>query len=291
MIDILSKLKYFLCKNRSTIFLIIGVQKAGTTTLYDMLNGQNSFCGSRDKETGFFTNDVFYNQGRDWYTKQFEQCSSDSIKFEATPFYLYHPDAPKRIFTFNSRMKFIVILREPASRCYSAWNMFRQFREASPDKVYEQFVQYSNPTIRDAISNLLFKVNYPTFKQAVEDDIERYLSKSSEIEPSFVRRGIYFDQIDNYLQYFSLEQFLFLEQRELNLPIKLAKKISDFFNIKIDLSVIKHPILSNVGEYLKYDSEVEETLTMLRDFYKPHNEKLFNQIGIHFDWNDGVGLN
>ena len=181
-----------------------------------------------------------------------------------------------------------MVLREPAARCYSAWNMFRRFNESSPNLIFEQFVQHSNPPIKDAISNLLFTKQYPSFKQAVEDDIERYLSRSVDIEPSFVRRGIYFEQIANYLEYFSLDRFLFLEQRELNLPAALLQKVSNFLKVTIDVSSVKNSLSSNVGEYLSESSEIEETLLSLRKFYRPHNETLFSQIGIHYDWNENA---
>lgn len=269
-----------------SFFLILGVQKAGTTTLFDMLNQIPGFCGSSDKETGFFTKDIFYNQGNEWYSKQFENCSHSAIKFEATPAYIYNPDAAKRIFLYNKCMKFIVVFREPAARCYSAWNMFRRFNESSANQIFEQFTQHSNFSHRGAISNLLFTKHFPSFKQAVADDIERYLSQSSDIEPSFVRRGIYFDQIENYLQYFRLEDFLFLEQRELNVPAVVFQKISNFLDVEIDDSSVNNPISSNVGDYLGESGEVEETFLLLRNFYRAHNEKLFNQIGIRYDWNE-----
>lgn len=288
MTSVLSNLRHFISYGRYPQLLIIGVQKAGTTTLFDMLNCCSNFCGSYDKETGFFIKDVFYKQGHEWYLKQFEQCRRDAIKFEGTPAYIYHPDAAKRIFLFNKHMKFIVVLREPATRCYSAWNMFRRFNESSPNQIFEQFTQYANPSDKDAIRNLLFTEHFPSFKQAVEDDIERYLSRSGDIEPSFVRRGIYFEQIANYLQYFSLDDFLFLEQRELNLPVALFQKISDFLNVAIDVGSVNNPILSNVGDYLDISADNEETFLLLRDFYRPHNETLFSQIGIRYDWNESA---
>lgn len=271
-------------------FLIIGVQKAGTTTLYDLLNGYPQFCGSLDKETGYFSNDDYYHQGKSWYARQFKHCSRSAIGFEATPVYIYHPDAAQRIFAFNPNMKFIVILREPAARCYSAWNMYRRFNESSAQQMYEQFIQHTNPPIKAAISELLFTKNYPSFKQAVADDIDRYWSGCPDVEPSFVRRGIYVEQIAHYLRYFRLENFLFLEQSELNSPLSILQKIALFLNVDIPLQQTDMPISSNVGDYLDNNAETQETLQLLRRFYQPHNEALFAQIGLRYDWNLGVTL-
>jgi len=270
--------------------LILGVQKAGTTTLFDMLNSIPDFCGSNEKETGFFIKDKFYKQGPEWYLRQFRRCNCDAIKFEATPAYIYHPYALKRIYEFNNDMKFIVILRDPVTRCYSAWNMFRRFNESMADQIFTQFIQHANPQERESVRNLLFSEHFPSFKQAVIEDIERYISKSTDIEPSFVRRGIYCEQVANYVQYFSLNNFLFLEQRELNYPAAVLQKVSEFLSVEIDSSTVKNPTANNIGDYLSCDVAIEETLQLLRDFYRPHNETLFNQIGIHYDWNESARM-
>ena len=290
MASVLSNLYNLFSKRSVPSFLIIGVQKSGTTTLYDILNRLPNFCGSIEKETGFFTQDKFYKQGPEWYSGQFRRCSRAAIKFEATPAYIYYPNVPKRILSFNEHMKFIVVLREPVARCYSAWNMFRRFNESGADSIFAQFVQNANPAEREAVRNLLFTEHYPSFKQAVIDDIERHVSQSIDIEPSFVRRGIYCEQIANYLQYFSLSRFLFLEQRELSLPVAVMKKISVFLSIEIDSNLVGVPVSLNTGDYPSVDAETEETMLLLRDFYRHHNEKLFSQIGVKYDWNEGAWL-
>jgi hypothetical protein len=116
--------------------------------------------------------------------------------------------------------------------------------------------------------------------------MERYLSSSGDIEPSFVRRGIYFDQIARYLEYFGLDSFLFLEQRELNSPVAIIRKVSDFLNVAIDVSAVRCAIVSNVGDYPPGSAEIEATLLFLRKFYRLYNEKLFTLIGNRYDWND-----
>lgn len=272
--------------NSKPKLLILGVQKAGTTTLFDLLDSIPEFCGANVKEVGFYTKDMFYLQGKDWYLKQFSQCDRKAIKFEATPEYLYYPDVPQKIFSFNNATKFIIVLREPSARCYSAWNMFRSFNKHSAKYIYEMFTQYANPPTRDAIRKLLFAEQFPAFEQAVLDDIGKYTSKSNNVEPSFVRRGIYCEQIENYLQYFPLSAFLFLEQRELSQPESVLKKISNFLNIKINIESIKAPVVSNIGEYEENEEQVSDTIAMLKAFYRPHNEKLFKQIGIRYDWNE-----
>lgn len=269
------------------IVLILGAQKAGTTSLFDLLCLEPTFCGSQVKETGFFSKDFFYNKGIDWYFSQFENCSENSIRLEATPEYLYYPYVAERVYRSGYNYKFIVIFREPATRCYSAWNMFRTFNRSCPKEIFEMYTRFANPTERESIKELLFTKDFPTFKKVVLDDIERYKNAVNELEPSFIRRGIYYDQISSWLKFFKLENFLFLEQRELKNSLATNKKIKDFLQIPNCRAGEVSIVVSNKGTYNSERSEEEEeTLTMLKSFFHSHNEKLFNLVGERYDWND-----
>lgn len=267
-------------------FLIIGVQKAGTTTLYNYLSALPGFCGSSDKETGYFTKDKFFQQGARWYAERFAHCDSCAVTFEATPNYIWRPDAPGRISSFNPNVKLIVIFREPAQRCYSAWNMFRRFNEEGGHRIYQHFTQYTNSSNREAISALLFAKHFPSFRQVVQDDIERYRSQSGEIEPSFVRRGIYHEQIARYLDFFDIDSFLFVEQGELNDPTSLSMRLSEFLGVTIDPGSADSLVADNVAEYLAASDDEKAVLADLRTFYMPHNKRLYEMIGVEYPWQD-----
>src|SRR5690606_21123817 len=85
-------------------------------------------------------------QGREWY-RQYFTCTRNPLQkylyFEATPEYLYRSKAADRIFQFNPKMKLIVLVREPVSRAYSAWNMYKDFlnRPSIPDVLTRGYLQ------------------------------------------------------------------------------------------------------------------------------------------------------
>ena len=268
--------------------LIIGAQKCGTTTLYDLLKKVPGFCPSVNKETGFFSKNVLYEQGEDWYLRNFAHFRESDITYEATPAYIYNKNAPQRIYSFNRNVKFIVVLREPSARCYSAWNMFRRFNQDRnvAENIYRSFVANSNESERQAISNLLFSESYPPFKQVVIEDLNRYFGGVVDAEPSFVRRGLYVDQVINYLSFFNVDRFLFIEQRELKDLPDLCRKLADFLEVHIDQQFFSESIMSNEGEYVPMDDEDGSVLKELKGFYAPFNERLFELIGRRFDWND-----
>src|SRR3954447_18625468 len=95
-------------------FLIIGAQRAGTTSLFHYLQRHPSVMQSSIKEVHYF--DGSYNRGRRWYLSHFplrRATSGGRITGEATPYYLFHPTVPTRVAVDFPDVKLIAILRDP----------------------------------------------------------------------------------------------------------------------------------------------------------------------------------
>ncbi|MDF1519330.1 MAG: sulfotransferase domain-containing protein [Brevefilum sp.] len=265
-------------------FMIIGAQRAGTTSLYKFLDILPSFCGSYDKEVGYFSIDELYTKGMDWYHQQFRTCARCQLKFEATPEYLYYPFVPGRIKQYKSDLKFIVLLRDPVDRCFSAWKLFKNIHKH--DQVNRQrIIVDSKNTKNDALANLMTEEDFPHFSTLVKEDLDRYYTNSVSFEPSFVRRGLYHQQISHWMKFFDISQFLFLEISELNQPEELLMKLQDFLAVNLDLEVRD----LTMPEYNKLSGkktvEVDpETLKLLQNFYHQHNLNLFQLINKTYDW-------
>src|SRR5688500_16151686 len=95
-------------------FIVAGVQKAGTTALYDYLSEDPAIGLSRVKEVHFFD-----DESRNWaaadygpYHAQFD-WERPAIRGEATPIYAYWPDALERIARYNPAMRLVLLLRDP----------------------------------------------------------------------------------------------------------------------------------------------------------------------------------
>ena len=264
--------------------LIIGVQKGGTTTLFDLLNRTDGFNGAFRKEIGYFFQDKVYAKGDEWYFSNFQKLIEGEIPFEATPAYLYYPYVAERIFRFNAKSKLIIVLRDPVYRCLSAWNMFRSFRDVDPNAVYDDFVRFSNESERKAISNLLFRAKYPTFERAIVDDIERFNKGITELEPSFVRRGLYAKQIREYLKFFPIENILLIEQSELLHPLGVIEKICHFTGREVSAHHDVKSLSSNRGNYESSMDDYKHEIKILSEFYITHNKELFDLVGKQYDW-------
>lgn len=277
-----------LVKNKPVDFLIIGAQRAGTTSLFRFLDSLPPFSGSREKELGFFSLDKRYKKGASWYHQQFEICYHNQLRFEATPEYLYYPFVPTRVRNYKEDLKFIVILRDPVERCFSAWKLFRslhKFDQASKFNVIKE----ANKDEREGLGNLLMSPEYPTFERAVQDDLDRYHNESKVLEPSFVRRGLYHKQITTWFEYFDKSKFLFLDKNDLRDSKQLSNQLKEFFCLEYEFSTENQ----EMPEYNRLQGKIsaeasKAAVNRLREFYCDHNRQLFELLGRNFNWDGKI---
>ena len=117
--------------SRVDVFLI-GVPKAGTTWLSNILNQHPGICLSDPKEPNFIATHkgTFARDERepDW-SKYGDFFSRDGLKMDASVHTFSCPIAPQRIKSNFPDARFILCLREPVSRAVSHWNMVRSTGE------------------------------------------------------------------------------------------------------------------------------------------------------------------
>ena len=100
-------------------FLVLGVPKGGTTSLFAWLREHPQIWGHPRKELHFFDGD--YHLGEAWYCAQFPRFQNDSgiLRGEATPNVFSHPEAPARVTQLIPDVKTMVLLRDPLERAVS----------------------------------------------------------------------------------------------------------------------------------------------------------------------------
>jgi hypothetical protein len=107
--------------------IVIGAQKAGTTTLYDALVLHPRVTGSYFKEVHFFDTD--HDRGLDWYALNFprkDEMPAGGRVIEASPYYLFHPEVPARVAADRPGVKILAILRDPVDRALSHFHHERR---------------------------------------------------------------------------------------------------------------------------------------------------------------------
>jgi len=107
-------------------FIVAGVQKGGTTFLYQEMLRHPEIRGSLTKEVHFF--DAHFDRGVDWYSGMFPRSPRHSkiIRGEASPAYIFHPDGVRRIASTIPDARLIVVLRDPVQRALSHYQHERR---------------------------------------------------------------------------------------------------------------------------------------------------------------------
>ena len=197
-------------------FFCLGAAKSGTTTLYDILRQHPEIYIPNFKEPHFFDIPENFENGLDWYARNYYKKANKKIIADFTPSYLFDENAPKRIFeSLGKDMKFLVIFRNPVDRAYSHY--LHSKRDNHEIEIFEEALELE-------VSRL----------KKYKDQFD-YLSY---LRHSYLQQGLYAEMIDRYLQYFSLDNFLFihfedefLQDRDLTI-----RNILDF--LKVDNSIL-----------------------------------------------------
>jgi len=279
------KLKKCMALARATIcrgrrhkpnFLIIGAQKSGTTSLHYYLNQHPCFSGSSPKELHFFDEKINFGKNYDWYESQF-LGPKNRYYFESTPSYIYRPEVAEKIYSFSENIKLVALLRDPVKRAFSAYNHYRSSFIRGERSIARR--REKQRPRGDQIYEFFFKnrSTFPTFREAIEIELEALKNKAF-YDPALLRRGLYFEQIEHYLNVFGKDQLLLLGFRDLiETPQICLDQVSSFIGAGIfDWSSVDFSA-KNVKTY--HDQMTKEDELFLKDFYQAANSRLFEQIG------------
>ena len=261
--------------------MIIGAQKAGTSALHYYLDKHPKLIGSSPKELHYFDQEINYGVGINDYEAHFKSFFWKSrLFFESSPSYLYYDQVAFRLMRYNPKLKFIVVLRNPVDRAYSAWNMYRQFYEKG---LVSRLEKGLSPGVENGLFTFLFKnrLSFPSFRECLE--IELKIIGTEIQEPSIIRRGFYAEQLEKYLNYFSDKNFVIVDFEDLARDFEMIlNRTCAFLDLepfgKGDLEFVK----INSGGY-KTNISVDDR-EFLRDIYFKHNSRLSELIGWNPDW-------
>ena len=267
MKDIAKKATLHVTRSRPD-FLIIGTQKAGTTSLHQYLSTHPAiYARETPKELHFFN--IYFERGLAWYLSQFPTRLQKRGKlcFESTPDYLDSLVAPARIQQKLGSLKLIAILREPADRAYSAWKMWHNY------------------------ASMPHKQDHRSFAEAIESDptysLESRLPGSDRIY-HYVSKGRYAEQLEPYLGQFLIEDILVLDYGEMCHDLqtflnKICKFLSiGMFDAEEVASLGQQKFWASMPRPMRKDEL--DTLDALRAYYAPLNEDLWRLLGRRFDW-------
>mgnify|MGYP000846279216 FL=1 len=127
-------------------FMMIGAQKAGTTSLAAQLAAHPQICFCKDKEPGYFHKTADWEAGLDKYHGLYDP-QPGQLCGEGSTFYTFFPEfreTHKRLYDYNPGLKLIYIMRQPVERVISHYthNRVREIDMRPPEEAVFQDSAY-----------------------------------------------------------------------------------------------------------------------------------------------------
>ena len=107
------------CRVNRPDFLYIGIARAGSTWLFEMLRQHPDVFIPPAKDLYFF--DRYYNKGLDWYLSHFQHADRAKAVGELSHDYYFSEEATARIQSDLPSVRLICCLREPVGRLVSGY--------------------------------------------------------------------------------------------------------------------------------------------------------------------------
>ncbi len=249
-------------------FLIIGAQKCGTTFLYQQLVQHPRVKPAFVKEVHYF--DLNFYKGNNWYRSHFPlqiHNSRTHITGEASPYYLFHPHAARRASAVVPDAKLIVLLRNPVDRAYSHYQhqVIRGQGEARETLTFEEAIEVEERTLPEEVGKMIQDEHYQSLDHRTR---------------SYLRRGIYIDQLQVWSSFFQREQMLVLKSEN------LFSGTTDALERMLNFLGIPHwaPETYSIPNKREYSGVSPYTRQRLDEYYKPYNRRLYEYLGEDLGW-------
>lgn len=256
--------------------LIIGAHRSGTSSMYKWLEAHPDTGASLRKETEYLSNR--FELGDGWYRAHFPsrvrhwttaRRGHQLVTFEATPGYLSHPLVAERTAKLLPNVKLVALLRDPVDRAISH---HRHERRLGHDPLeFEEALAAEPSRLAEALEALQENPLDPA------KALERY---------SYLARGRYAEQLERWFEHFDRSQVLVVRSEDMwTDPAGVYSRVLSF----VGLRDWRPPTFANFsyaeGNTPRSSSPVSpDVLAWMRDYFRPHNERLYDLVGRDFEW-------
>lgn len=298
-------------------YIILGAQKAGTTSLYDYITQHPWVVSARRRETHCldwrWKEDLTTKEERLEYCRKF--FFTDLLKNrpscltgDSTPSYLLDSRRviPRIQEVFDWKLKFFAILRDPVKRAISHYAMVTsnqgtpaqlktrgsEWRHHSFRKVVEMELQLMDDCglipYFDRNKGEVDQTQFDLFFGSSEEDLawDKYIANHVPLNTGsygLLTRGMYALQLRPWFRAFEKNQFLVLRLESLK-----SKGVQEFMRPVWDhLDLPPHPVEDEEAKNTRgYQPMGADVRTYLERFFEPHNRKLAQQLEDADDWNN-----
>jgi hypothetical protein len=253
-------------------YLVIGAQRAGTTSLHRYLV-QHPAVGTMLRTKGVHFFDTNYGRGIDWYASRFptrlygwhvrRRRGMELLTGEASPYYVFHPQVPYRVARHLPDVKLILLLRDPVVRAYSQYQheVARGFETLS----FEEAIRAEPERLAGEHERLLAEPFYNSFAHQ---------------HHSYLARGHYDEQLATWRSLFPDEQLLALtSERFFAEPHRTFQRVLDFLELPPFTPAAYE--VHNAHDYRQMGSGVR---SLLLEHYREPNRRLYETLGEDLGW-------
>ena len=240
-------------------FVIAGVQKGGTTALFDYLRLHPDLTLPDMKEVHFFD-----DESVDWSRPDYGAYEAavpprgSRLRGEATPIYIYWPNSLERMRDYNPDMRLIIVFRDPVERAWSQWRMEQSRTEREP---FAWAIREGRARVDDPAAPGAHRIH------------------------SYVERGFYGEQLRRLLAIFPRQQVLLLRSEDLRAnPAWILGNACDFLSIQRFAKI--SPIESLVGPQVSEGASITASdREYLQTIYSLDQQLFYELSG--FDYRTG----
>lgn len=268
-------------ENFSNYLFIVGAQKAGTTALYKYLEQRRELVGGEIKEKAYFHRDNAFVKGSNYYRTLFPVGSKYSWGMDATPEYLYFGECASRIHAFAPNAKIVILLREPASRAFSAFNMYCDYVR---QEWFRKRMSVANKHVREFFM--------PIVEGKMAQELTYYIDREFQVmgeggelieEPSLIRRGLYVPQLERYIRLFGRQNVLVLFSNELKTDTaNTINRVLGFVGLE-PLGFREYPMI-HAREYIVDLSGKELISKRAGELFAKDKQELIHTYGLDVPW-------
>jgi hypothetical protein len=191
-------------------YFLIGVQKAGTSSFYNWISQHPQInAPAQMKDFHFFVHQKYMDKGTGWLESFYLHDIQKPVLLKGAVNYIYEELCAERIKNYNPESKFILILRDPVKRAFSAYQYFKKLGSEQR-----------------------------TFDEAIKDELDNNFNQfTSKYNFAYTTHGFYYNQISNWLKYFERNRFLILNYEDIfKSPVHALKKTFNFLGVEQNFS-------------------------------------------------------